>query len=429
MSGDHLCTVPEAVDDLRRGRMIVLVDNPDRENEGDLVMLAEHATSEAVNFMACQGRGLICLPLPANDCDRLGLELQPRRHTGTLDTGFTISIDATDAPGPGISASARAHTIRRAADPVTSPADFHQPGHVFPLRAREGGVLVRPGHTEATIDLARLAGARQAGVICEIMNEDGSMARMPQLHQFARQYDLKLCTIESLVAHRRRTEQLVEPLELDVPMPTRYGAFRLHLFRSILDGAEHIALTRGLPAPTHVGAPPVKDAVKVRLHSECMTGDMFHSLRCDCGEQRDAALEILARSKHGVFLYMRQEGRGIGLANKLRAYRLQDGGLDTVEANLRLGFPADLRDYNIGAQILHFLGVRRMRLLTNNPRKLHALESDDLRIVEHLPLEIPPNPANIRYLRAKRDKLGHRLHKLEGDDASAKDRLIDVDRP
>lgn len=429
MRGDHLCTVPEAVDDLRRGRMIVLVDNPDRENEGDLVMLAEHATPEAINFMACQGRGLICLPLPANDCDRLGLELQPRRHTGALDTGFTISIDATDAPGPGISASARAHTIRRASDPITSPADFHRPGHVFPLRAREGGVLARAGHTEGIVDLARLAGAREAGVICEIMNEDGSMARMPQLHQFARRYDLKVCTIESLVAHRRRTEQLIEPLELDVPMPTRYGAFRLHLFRSILDGTEHIALTRGMPGPSHAGTAPIADAVTVRLHSECMTGDAFHSLRCDCGEQRDAALEILARSRRGVFLYMRQEGRGIGLANKLRAYRLQDNGLDTVEANLRLGFPADLRDYTIGAQILHFLGVRRIRLLTNNPRKVHALASEDLRVVEQVPLEIAPNPANIRYLRAKRDKLGHHLHTLEEDVAGAGDRPIDVDHP
>jgi 3,4-dihydroxy 2-butanone 4-phosphate synthase/GTP cyclohydrolase II len=300
---------------------------------------------------------------------------------------------------------------------------------VFPLRAREGGVLARAGHTEGIVDLARLAGAREAGVICEIMNEDGSMARMPQLHQFARRYDLKVCTIESLVAHRRRTEQLIEPLELDVPMPTRYGAFRLHLFRSILDGTEHIALTLGMPNPSDAGAAPVTDAVTVRLHSECMTGDAFHSLRCDCGEQRDAALEIIARSRRGIFLYMRQEGRGIGLANKLRAYRLQDSGLDTVEANLHLGFPADLRDYTIGAQILHFLGVRRMRLLTNNPRKVHALESEDLRIIEQVPLEIAPNPANIRYLRAKRDKLGHHLHALEEEDAGAKDRLKDVDHP
>lgn len=429
MTADRLCTVPEAVEDLRRGRMIVLVDNPDRENEGDLAMLAEHATPEAINFMASQGRGLICLPLPANDCDRLGLELQPRRNTNSLETGFTISIDATDAPGPGITAPARAHTIRRAADPTASSVDFHRPGHVFPLRAREGGVLVRPGHTEGIVDFARLAGAREAGVICEIMNEDGSMARMPQLHQFARRYDLKVCTIASLVAHRQDTERLVEPLELDVPMPTRYGMFRLHLFRSISDRTEHVALTTGLPSPTRIGTTPVKDAVLVRLHSECMTGDMFHSLRCDCGEQREVALKILARSERGVFLYMRQEGRGIGLANKLRAYRLQDSGLDTVEANLRLGFPADPRDYSVGAQILRFLGVRRMRLLTNNPSKVRALQSGGLHVIEQLPLEIPPNPVNLRYLRAKRDKFGHQLRNLEGDDAGAKDKVADVGHP
>lgn len=416
---DSLCTVPEAVEDLRRGRMIILVDDPNRENEGDLAMLAEHATSEAINFMAREGRGLICLPLPATDCDRLGLELQPRRHSNPLGTGFTISIDASDVSGPGVSAPARAHTIRRAADPTTSSADFHCPGHVFPLRAREGGVLVRPGHTEAILDLASLAGARQAGVICEIMNEDGSMARTPHLRAFARRHALKICTIKSLVAHRRRTERLVEPLELNVPMPTRYGTFQLHLFRSILDHTEHVALTTGMPAPTRSGAFPVKDAVLVRLHSECMTGDTFHSLRCDCGEQLEAALKIVGASKRGVFLHMRQEGRGIGLANKLRAYRLQDSGLDTVEANLRLGFPADLRDYDIGAQMLHFLGVRRMRLLTNNPIKLHALESEDLHIVEQLRLEIPPNPANIGYLRAKRDKLGHHLRKLESEDVGS----------
>ena len=413
MKADRLCTVPEAVEDLRRGRMIILVDDADRENEGDLAMLAEHATPEAINFMACHGRGLICLPLPANDCDRLGLDLQPRRNPSALGTGFTISIDAADASGPGISAQARAHTIRRAADPMTSWSDFERPGHVFPLRARDGGVLVRPGHTEAILDLARLASARQAGVICEIMNEDGSMARAPQLHQFAQRYGLRVCTIESLVAHRRRTERLVEPLELNVPMPTRYGPFMLHLFRSIPDHTEHVALTTGLANPTPVGSPAVEEDVLVRLHSECMTGDIFHSLRCDCGEQRDAALERIGQSKRGVFLYMSQEGRGIGLANKLRAYRLQDSGLDTVEANLRLGFAADLRDYNVGGQILSFLGVRRMRLLTNNPRKLRALKCDALRIVEQVPLEIAANPANIRYLRAKRDKLGHRLHDLD----------------
>ncbi len=409
---NRFCTVPEAMEDLRRGRMVILVDDPARENEGDLAMLAEHATPEAISFMACEARGLICLPLSAPDCDRLDLQLQPRRNTNPLGTGFTISIDAADLPGPGISAASRAHTIRRAADPTTSSADFDRPGHVFPLRAREGGVLVRRGHTEGIVDLARLAGARQAGIICEIMNDDGSMARTPQLQEFAQRHKLKICTIESIAAYRQCTERLVEPMELDVPMPTRYGTFKVHLFRSIIDHTEHVALATGMPSPTLAGAVPVNDTVLVRLHSECITGDTFHSLRCDCGDQRDAALKMIAASKRGIFLYMRQEGRGIGLANKLRAYRLQDGGLDTVDANLRLGFPADARDYTVGAHILHFLGARRIRLLTNNPAKLRALESADLQIVEQLSLEIPPNSMNIGYLRAKRDKLGHDLRGL-----------------
>ena len=413
MMMDRFCSVPEAVEDLKRGRMVVLIDDPDRENEGDLAMLAEYATPEAISFMATQGRGLICLPLPGGDCDRLGLELQPRRHSNAFGTGFTISIDAADATGPGISAHARAHTIRRAADPDTSSMDFSRPGHVFPLRAKDGGVLVRPGHTEAILDFARLAGARPAGVICEIMNDDGSMARTPELHKFAQQFDFKVCTIESLVAYRQQTEQLFEPVELDVPMPTRHGPFMVHLFRSILDGTEHVALTRGIPSPARTGSAPIGKTALVRVHSECMTGDVFHSLRCDCGEQRDAALDSIAQSECGVLLYMRQEGRGIGLANKLQAYRLQDTGLDTVEANLRLGFPADKRDYTIGAQILRFLGVRDIRLLTNNPRKVHALTADGLRVVEQVPLEIAPNPANMRYLRTKRDKLGHNLTHLD----------------
>ncbi len=417
MTFDRLCSVPEAVAELKRGRMVVLIDDPDRENEGDLAMLAEHATPEAINFMARQGRGLICLPLPTGDCDRLGLELQPRRHNNSFGTGFTVSIDASDVSGPGVSASARAHTVRRAADPKTSSMDFRRPGHVFPLRARDGGVLVRPGHTEAILDLADLAGARRAGVICEIMNDDGSMARTPQLHQFARHFDLKVCTIDDLVTHRRRTESLVEPVELAVPMPTRHGPFMIHLFRSIPDGTEHVALTKGIPCPVGSRPRPLKKIALVRLHSECMTGDVFHSIRCDCGEQRDAALELISKSGCGALLYMRQEGRGIGLANKLRAYRLQDSGLDTVEANLHLGFPADKRDYNIGAQILHFLGVRRMRLLTNNPNKLRALETDDLKVVEQMPLEVPANPTSMRYLRTKRDKLGHRLSQLDSRDA------------
>ncbi|WP_244505464.1 GTP cyclohydrolase II [Methyloceanibacter stevinii] len=412
MMKDHFCSVADAVDDLQRGRMVVLIDDPDRENEGDLVMLAEHATPEAISFMATQGRGLICLPLLEDDCDRLGLELQPKRHSNAFGTGFTIPIDAADAPGPGISAQARAHTVRRAADPEASSVDFNRPGHIFPLRAKSGGVLVRPGHTEAIVDFAKLAGARPAGVICEIMNDNGTMARTPDLHRFARKFDLKVCTIESLVAYRQQTERLFEPIELNIPMPTRYGTFMLHLFRSILDGSEHLALTRGIPGPTVMGTSPVQKPILVRLHSECMTGDVFHSLRCDCGEQRDAALERIAAADCGVLLYMRQEGRGIGLANKLAAYRLQDEGLDTVEANLHLGFPADKRDYTISAQILKFLGLQRIRLLTNNPRKVHALKADGLQVVENVPLRIEPNAANQRYLETKRDKLGHQLPHL-----------------
>ncbi|MDJ0513063.1 MAG: GTP cyclohydrolase II [Methyloceanibacter sp.] len=416
MIEDLFCSVTDAVDDLKRGRMVVLIDDPDRENEGDLVMLAEHATPEAINFMATEGRGLICLPLHENDCDRLGLELQPRRHSNAFGTGFTIPIDAADAPGPGISAQARAHTVRRAADPDASSMDFNRPGHIFPLRAKNGGVLIRPGHTEAILDFAKLADARPAGVICEIMNDNGTMARTPELQTFAQKFDLKVCTIESLKAYREQTERLFEPVELNIPMPTRFGPFTLHLFRSILDGSEHLALTRGVPGPTMMGAVPVQKPVLVRLHSECMTGDVFHSLRCDCGQQRDAALERIAQEECGVLLYMRQEGRGIGLANKMAAYRLQDEGLDTVEANHRLGFPADKRDYTVGAQILKFLGLQRIRLMTNNPRKSHALKADGLQIVETVPIEIEPNTANQRYLETKRDKLGHRLTGLAAAD-------------
>lgn len=413
MDTNALCTVPEAIDDLRRGRMIILVDDPDRENEGDLAMLAEHVTPDAISFMAREARGLICQPLAVSDCERLSLEPQVPNNSSPFGTGFTVSIDANDAPGPAISAAARAHTIRRAADPAAQASDFRRPGHVFPLRARDGGVLVRTGQTEGIVDLARLAGARPTGVICEIMNEDGTMARMPQLQDFARRHDMKICTIESLIAYRRRSEWLIEPVELDLPMPTEFGNFRMHLFRSRIDGKEHLALTRGMPAPDAAGAPTIDEPVSVRVHSECLTGDVFHSLRCDCGAQRDRALELLGRSRHAVFVYLRQEGRGIGLANKLRAYRLQDRGLDTVEANTQLGFPPDPREYGIGAQILQFLGVRRMRLLTNNPRKLHGLAGYGLEIDAQLPLQIAPNPSNLHYLRAKRDKLGHLFAELD----------------
>lgn len=410
-----IAEIPEVLEDLRRGRMVILVDDPDRENEGDLAMLAEHVTPEAVNFMATQARGLVCLAMAPEDIDRLELAPQARRNTNPLSTAFTVSIDAAGGPAKGVSAAGRAHTIRLAADPASGPRDFVRPGHVFPLRAREGGVLVREGQTEGIVDLARLAGARPAGVICEIMNEDGTMARMPQLEEFGARHGLKICTIESLIAYRRRTELLIEPIEVDVPMPTAFGEFRAHLFRSKIDNKEHVALTIGMPEPDVYGRRPALEGIAhVRVHSECLTGDVFHSLRCDCGPQLDKALAILGGKPHGVLVYMRQEGRGIGLANKLRAYRLQDAGLDTVEANKALGFPADLREYGIGAQILHYLGVRRMVLLTNNPKKMHGLAGYGLELAGQEPLETAPNPVNLKYLRAKRDKLGHLFSAIDG---------------
>ncbi|MGE0387178.1 MAG: bifunctional 3,4-dihydroxy-2-butanone-4-phosphate synthase/GTP cyclohydrolase II [Gammaproteobacteria bacterium] len=413
-----IASIPEILDELRRGRMIILVDDPDRENEGDLAMLAEHATPEAINFMAAEGRGLICLAMAGEDCDRLRLYPQTQRNTNPLSTAFTVSVNAAHGITKGISAADRAHTIRVACDPASTAADVVRPGHVFPLRARDGGVLVRQGQTEGIVDLARLAGARPAGVICEIMNEDGTMSRMPELETFADRHNLKICTIESLIAWRRRNELLIEPVETDVPLPTEYGEFKAHVFRSKIDAKEHVALTIGMPAPDVYGRrEPVPAECHVRVHSECLTGDVFHSLRCDCGPQLDKALEILAAKPHGVLVYMRQEGRGIGLANKLRAYRLQDGGLDTVEANQALGFPADLREYGMGAQILHYLGVRRMTLLTNNPKKMVGLAGYGLELVGQAPLETEPNAVNLKYLRAKRDKLGHTIRSLDADAA------------
>ena len=405
-----IAPIPEVLAELRAGRMVILVDDPDRENEGDLVLLAEHATAAAINFMAKEARGLICLPVDGATCDRLGLDPQTARNTNQHGTAFTVSIEAATGVTTGISAADRARTVRVACDPLTGPEDLVRPGHIFPLRAKEGGVLVRGGQTEGSVDLARLAGSRPVAVICEIMNEDGSMARMPELEAFAARHGLKICTIADLIAYRRQHERLVEAVETDVPMRTAYGEFRMHLFRSLVDGNEHVALTVGLAGPGLDGPwQATEEPVFVRVHSECLTGDVFGSMRCDCGEQLDKALRILAGKEHGVLVYLRQEGRGIGLANKLRAYRLQDQGLDTVEANRALGLPVDLREYGIGAQVLHYLGVRRMTLLTNNPKKIHGLSGYGLEVVDQLSLETEPNVVNLKYLRTKRDKLGHTL--------------------
>ena len=408
--------IPDVLADLMAGRMIILVDDPGRENEGDLAMLAEHVTPEAINFMAREGRGLVCMPLDPSICEQLDLGPQTPSNTNKMGTGFTVSIEAAHGVTTGISARDRAHTIRVACRPEAAPKDLARPGHVFPLRAREGGVLVRGGQTEGIVDLARLCGARPAGVICEIMRDDGTMARMPDLEAFAARHQLKICTIESLIAWRRANERLIEPLELDVPLPTRFGTFRAHMFRSKVDGKEHVALSLGMPDPGLDGLRPgLEDNVWVRVHSECLTGDVFHSLRCDCGPQLEQALEILGKKERAVLVYMRQEGRGIGLEAKLKAYRLQDTGLDTVEANEKLGFPADLREYGLGAQILQYLGVRRMTLLTNNPKKIAGLHGYGLEVLDQQPLRTTPNSNNVRYLRTKRDKLGHLLGDVEGE--------------
>ena len=407
-------SIPEVLEDLRQGRMIILIDDPGRENEGDLAMLAEFVTPETINFMIREGRGLVCLPMDGAICDQLELEPQTHVNTSRMGTGFTVSIEAANGVTTGISAADRAHTILTAVRKNAVPEDLARPGHVFPLRGKDGGVLVRGGQTEGIIDLARLSGGRSAGVICEIMNDDGTMARTPELEVFAEKHGLKICTIADLIAYRRKNERLIEPLELDVPMPTPFGSFRAHLFRATLDGHEHLALTRGLPGPGPDGPSlAFDDPVFVRVHSECLTGDVFHSLRCDCGSQLEKALKILGNKDVACLVYMRQEGRGIGLANKLKAYSLQDGGLDTVEANQALGFPADLREYGLGAQILHFLGVRHMRLLTNNPKKIAGLGGYGLDVIDQLPLMTDPNPKNLKYLRTKRDKLGHAFEGLE----------------
>jgi 3,4-dihydroxy 2-butanone 4-phosphate synthase / GTP cyclohydrolase II len=401
-------TIPEAIEELKAGRMLILVDDEDRENEGDLVCLAETVTPEIVNFMARHARGLICLPMEKPIADALDLPLQVERNTSRLGTAFTVSIEARTGVTTGISAADRARTILTASHPSCRPEDLVRPGHVFPLRAMPGGVLRRAGQTEGAVDLARLAGARPMAVICEIMNEDGTMARMPDLALFARRHDLRIASVADLIGFRRRTERLVE-LVVSIDLPTRHGQYRAHLYRSTVDSSEHVALTLGEPAP---GLQDGLDRpVLVRVHSECLTGDVLGSLRCDCGSQLAAAMERVAAEREGVVLYMRQqEGRGIGLANKMKAYHLQQTqGLDTVDANKALGLPADIRDYGVGAQILRDLGVRRMRLLTNNPSKYHAMRGYGLQITERVPLQMPTDEHNEAYLRAKRDKLGHEL--------------------
>ena len=378
--------------DLKRGRMVIVVDDEDRENEGDLVMAAEKATPAAINFMARFGRGLICVPTTGDRLRQLGIEEMVARNRESFRTDFQVSVDASNGISTGISAADRSRTIQLLADPRASESDFVRPGHIFPLRAKPGGVLQRSGHTEAAVDLVTLAGCRPVGVICEIMNDNGSMARLPELRRFARRHRLKICSIEQLIGFRRRTEKLVERLET-VRMPTDYGEFSLHLFRSRIDDQHHLALVKGEVSG--------KKPVLVRVHSECLTGDVFGSRRCDCGPQLHAAMERIDKEGSGVILYMRQEGRGIGLPAKLHAYRLQEQGLDTVEANLKLGFPMDLRDYGVGAQMLCDLGVNKIRLLTNNPKKVVGLQGHGLEIVEQLPIRVSPNPHNAKYLKTK----------------------------
>jgi 3,4-dihydroxy 2-butanone 4-phosphate synthase/GTP cyclohydrolase II len=394
-------TIEEAIEEIRGGRMIVVCDDADRENEGDLVMAAQFATPEAINFMAMHGRGLICLTLTPERCEQLGLRLMSAKNEAPHQTAFTVSVDARESITTGISAEDRAHTIQVAIDPHSAPGDLVVPGHIFPLKAKEGGVLERTGHTEASIDLARLAGLIPAGVICEITNEDGTMARIPDLVPYAERHGLKMITVAELIAYRRRTEKLVERI-VATKLPTAFGEFTAVGYRSLVDDKHHVAMVKG----DVEGA----EDVLVRVHSECLTGDVFHSLRCDCGEQLASALAAIEQEGRGVLLYLSQEGRGIGLLNKLRAYRLQEDGLDTVEANLKLGLPADLRDYGIGAQILRDLGLTSIRILTNNPKKIIGLEGYGLSVTEQVPIQAVPNPHNEEYLRTKRDRLGHTIH-------------------
>ena len=406
-----LATIKEAIEDIKAGRFIIIVDDEGRENEGDLAMAAEMVDPDAINFMAKYGRGLICMPIIGERLDELNIPLMVGENTSKHNTAFTISIEAKKKVSTGISAYDRAATVKAVLDPATRPEDIARPGHTFPLRAREGGVLVRAGHTEAIVDLSRLAGLYPAGVTCEVMNEDGTMARLPQLEMVAKEHKLKIVSITDLITYRRRHEKLVTKVA-QANLPTKYGQFTAIAYKSTIDPDQHVALVKGDVSSD--------EPVLVRVHSECLTGDVFGSLRCDCGEQIEMALNAIAEEDRGVLLYMRQEGRGIGLHNKIAAYALQDKGLDTVEANETLGFPADLRDYGIGAQILVDLGLKNIKLLTNNPKKVVGLEGYGLHVVETVPLRVDPNPLNLRYLETKQQKLGHILN-LSSSDENNKD--------
>ena len=394
-------TIDEALEDFRAGRMVVVCDAEERENEGDLTMAAQFATPEAINFMAREARGLVCLTLTPERCEELGLDLMAAKNESRFETAFTVTIEAREGVTTGVSAHDRAHTIQVAVDPSSEPTDLVQPGHVFPLKAKRGGVLERTGQTEAAVDLARLAGLIPAGVICEVMNDDGTMARVPDLEAYCARHGLRMITVADLIAYRRRHDKLIERV-VESRLPTDFGVFEVVGFRSLVDDKHHVAMIKGEVAGS--------DDVLVRVHSECLTGDVFHSQRCDCGQQLEDAMRRIESEGRGVLLYLAQEGRGIGLLNKLRAYNLQDGGLDTVDANLELGLPADLRDYGIGAQILVDLGLTSIRVLTNNPKKIVGLEGYGLRVTDQVPIEHAPTDHNRGYLRAKRDRLGHVLH-------------------